>query len=252
MSLILAQQGLLYPSAAGGFTPADLFGASEVGGWYQINDTSTLWADDGSTPASVDGSVYRIDDKSGNGLHLRQATASKRGILRQSGSVYWIDFDGIDDWYDTATASWVTSSGFFSVVACRPTNLSTNRMILSCNGDYYGTQIFTTGAARVRTQRSASSDTDDSATSLISAATDCTITEVGQLTQIEAWVDGSSNGATSHTSGLDTGSVYGRVGAYGPSGIQPYLGRYYGHVSIDRAPTGSERTDLETYMEGLY
>jgi hypothetical protein len=39
------------------FSPASLFSNGEEGGWYDPSDLSTLFEEDGTTPASVDGPV---------------------------------------------------------------------------------------------------------------------------------------------------------------------------------------------------
>jgi PKD repeat protein len=54
------------------FTPADLFTGSQVGGWYDATDISTLFQDSSRTvPVTTAGqTVAGVADKSGNGLHL--------------------------------------------------------------------------------------------------------------------------------------------------------------------------------------
>jgi hypothetical protein len=83
-----------FPEApAVAFTPAVLFagGASGTGGfWYDPSDISTLWADQGRTaPATVDGAVSVIDDKSGNARHLMATGTAPR--LRVSGGQMYLD-----------------------------------------------------------------------------------------------------------------------------------------------------------------
>jgi len=47
--------------------------------WYDFSDAESMFTDDGTTNVSSDGeSIYRINDKSGNNLHARQATEAKR------------------------------------------------------------------------------------------------------------------------------------------------------------------------------
>jgi hypothetical protein len=79
------------------FSPASLFSNGEEGGWYDPSDLSTLFEEDGTTPASVDGPVGKILDKSGNGNHLLQTTETKCPTLRLAGGLYYLEFDGVDD-----------------------------------------------------------------------------------------------------------------------------------------------------------
>ena len=86
------------PTAYGqGFSPASLFSSGEEGAWYDPSDLSTLFEEDGTTPASVDGPVGKVLDKSGNGNHLIQTTETKCPTLRLAGGLYYLEFDGVDD-----------------------------------------------------------------------------------------------------------------------------------------------------------
>jgi hypothetical protein len=67
--------------------------------WLDPSDLSTLFQDSaGTTPVTADGHpVGKILDKSGNGYHASQSTASKRPLYRTSGGLSWLEFDGVDD-----------------------------------------------------------------------------------------------------------------------------------------------------------
>lgn len=81
-------------SGAPPFTPESLGAAA----WYDPSDLSTLFQDSaGTVPGVVDSPVGKLNDKSGNGNHLTQATANARPTLRQSGPLYYLEFDGVDD-----------------------------------------------------------------------------------------------------------------------------------------------------------
>lgn len=80
------------------WSPADLFAASQGGGWYDPSDLTTMWQDSGgTTPAAVDSPVGLIHDKSGNANHLSQSTDANRPTLRESGGLYYLEFDGTND-----------------------------------------------------------------------------------------------------------------------------------------------------------
>lgn len=105
------------PTAYGqGFSPASLFRNGEKGAWYDPSDLSTLFQNDGTTPAVVDGVVGRVRDKSGNNNDLVQTTSTKCPILRQDGSLYYLDFDGIDDGLQAAAINF-TGTDSMSVFA---------------------------------------------------------------------------------------------------------------------------------------
>lgn len=87
------------------FSPSSLFPAT--GGWWNVAAAvadGTIYTDDGVTPATTDGeTIYRLNDRSGNGRNLIQATAGSRPTLRNSGALWWLEFDGTDDFLQTTT-----------------------------------------------------------------------------------------------------------------------------------------------------
>ena len=85
-----------------GFSPAALFASGEEGAWYDPSDLSTLFEEDGTTPASVNGPVGKILDKSGNGNHLIQTTETKCPTLKLASGLYYLEFDGVDDGLQSA------------------------------------------------------------------------------------------------------------------------------------------------------
>jgi hypothetical protein len=94
-----------------GFNPAQLFASGEQGAWYDPSDLSTVFQDAaGTVPGTVDQPVGRILDKSGRGNHATQATSAQRPTLRQSGGLYYLDFDGVDDHLFTASFNGATST----------------------------------------------------------------------------------------------------------------------------------------------
>ena len=88
----------------GAFSPLELFAGGEQGFWYDPSDLSTVWQNAARTiPGAVDQPVGCIDDKSGRGNNATQSTALSRPILRKSGSLYYLEFDGVDDGLATGT-----------------------------------------------------------------------------------------------------------------------------------------------------
>jgi hypothetical protein len=94
------------------FSPVSLFAGGKLGALYDISDLSTLFSDRSATPvtpAVIDGVVGTIKDKSGNSNHAIAPSDAARGILRNSGPLYWVEMDGTDDAY-AVTAVNVTTN----------------------------------------------------------------------------------------------------------------------------------------------
>lgn len=88
------------------FTPKILF-VGHAGAWYDPSDLTTLFQADGTTPAVVNGGVGKVLDKSGNGNHMVQVTGTKCPLLKQSGGLTWLEFDGADDFLAKSTINTV-------------------------------------------------------------------------------------------------------------------------------------------------
>lgn len=89
---------------AGGFQPSTLFATGEQGIWLDPSDLTTMFQDSaGTTPVTAAGQVVGlIRDKSGNSNHASQATEASKPILRNTGALWWLEFDGVDDFLETA------------------------------------------------------------------------------------------------------------------------------------------------------
>jgi hypothetical protein len=89
----------------GGFSPRLLFADGSAGAWYDPSDLSTMAQNgDGSGAAALDAPVGRILDKSGRGNHAVQAAAASRPMLRRENGLWFLEFDGNDDWLRAAFA----------------------------------------------------------------------------------------------------------------------------------------------------
>lgn len=81
------------PQLVGGvYSPVSLFASGVVGAFYDPSDLASMFQNTaGTIPAALDQPVGRMLDKSGNGLHLTQATDVRRPILRSAGGLWWLE-----------------------------------------------------------------------------------------------------------------------------------------------------------------
>lgn len=97
------------------FNPATLFAGSPGGFWW-VADLTTVFQNSNATGVPAVGSpVGYVGDKSGNGNHLLQATAGLRPTLRNSGNLYWLEFNG-SQWMQ---ALYTANSAFDRIYAAR-------------------------------------------------------------------------------------------------------------------------------------
>lgn len=104
-------QDLATPRPWGRWSPTLLFAAGEQGAWYDPADMTTLFQDAaGTTPVTAaDQPVGLIRDKSGRGNDASQVTAGNRPILRTGSGLWWIEFDGVDDFLVTGSINFSTT-----------------------------------------------------------------------------------------------------------------------------------------------
>jgi hypothetical protein len=241
--------------------PAALFALGEAGAWYDPSDLSTLWQDTaGTVPAVVGDPVGRIDDKSGNALHMTQGTAAARPTLRQdAGGGYYLERDGSDDYMATASsltleATWTlayagqfaagagTASSAYATIALNTTNYHLIGFRQDVGGARAVVRADSTGDA-LRTASGVNgmlpADTKDVVFSYLSA------TEVGV----------AANGSAYQTTALSTppvGPVAAcslRLGTQGGAALS-IASRCYGLIAVKRALTASERGGVNTYYAG--
>lgn len=121
-----------------------------TGAIWDISDLSTLFVErtgaSATTAASVNGVVGTVIDASGNGWHLTAPSDAARPILRQAGSLYYLEHDGTDDYFNIGSGD-LSSLGTTAVfgIALDPTT-DTAYIILGDSADYYGRVINDTNA----------------------------------------------------------------------------------------------------------
>lgn len=115
--------GLQITRGGAAFSPLSL----DPVAFYDPSDTSTLFQDAaGTTPVTTAGDPVRlILDLSGNGNHLTAPSDAARPTYQTSGGLHWLDFDGVDDEMNTASAL-PFSPELFNCTAFRLLSFSTS------------------------------------------------------------------------------------------------------------------------------
>jgi hypothetical protein len=227
----------------GNWSPSTLFGGGAQGGWYDPSDLSSMWQDSaGTIAAAVNSPVGRIDDKSGNGHHLTQSTSGKRPYLRQSGSLYYLDFDGVDDRLFSAAfgASFAQSNmialgaktdatGSDYLVVDSTTDGSRNTIAVSTY--HPGDWIAWSGSEEVPLGSASTS-----AAQIVIATLNGTST-IGEVNGVSG---STGNGGTNPMDGISLGGRF--------SDNYAYDGRIYALVVLDTPATGANLSTLRSWI----
>ena len=239
-----------------GFSPVSLYASGEQGGLYDPSNLGTLFQETtgiaATTPAAVNGPVGTVLDLSGRGNHLVSTVDAARPTLRQSGALYYLEFDGTDDTLevnDTAAwnfgntdfAFWLAfrqnaNGGNFKVAIAKTTSgVGSNfRCFLTAGYDlslFYG------------------SDAQQSSVSVLNATQGSD--------HVAMWGRDASNDRYALNASSDT-QAWAALGT-GSSAVKPRFfgdgnasyrigGRFYASAVIDRFLTGAETAKLKTWL----
>lgn len=202
-----------------------LFDASEVGGWYDATDLSTLFQDSaGTIPVTAPGDrVGRWEDKSGNGYHLLQTSASARPTYQTDGTYHWVETDGISQWLKAAFTSTAT---FTRISAFRQITLTSDDRVFG-GGAAQGGELVQRPGPSLRMQSGVNADPF----STIALAEDAVLTEVFAGTSSSYAVGNDDpttvSAGTNNPGGLAIGAGYNGSVSFNYGNM-----RFYGVVMI--------------------
>lgn len=125
-------------SGAAAFNPASLFGGGEQGVIYDPSDAATMFQErtgaSATTPSGANGPIGTAKDLSPNNNYATNSQDALRPTLRNSGALWWMEFDGTGDFIRSTFAcpqpitqilAWrpvAVGSAFRSVVSSPSTN----------------------------------------------------------------------------------------------------------------------------------
>lgn len=209
--------------------------------WYDPSDLATLFQDTaGTVPVTADGqAVARVNDKSGGGRHLTQATAANRPLYRTDGTLHWLDLDGANDFLASAAGS---------TIAQPDTQIAA---VLFENGAASQGTIFDGGATDQIMGAEGANNYRMYAGSNVSGGARNAAAHVlfgffsGAASTLK--VDGAQIIAANAGTASLVGALY--LGCYGGS-VQFLNGRFYGGGIVPRALTAAEESGLLAHLNG--
>ncbi len=246
------------PTAYGpaGFSPKSLFSNGEEGAWYDPSDLSTLFQEDGTTAAGVGDPVGKILDKSGNDNHLVQTTETKCPILRQDGSLYYLDFDGTDDGLVTSSSIDFTGTDAMSVFAgAKKTVAGANQNVVelsdSVNANNGAFRLFYVNNDVWRSIM-AGTTLNAISTATVSSNPDTSIFSVtADISDPSHSFRRNGSLVESNTNSFGTGNFGNHVlnmGSRAGGGSSVLDGDVYGLIVLGRKATDGEISSVENYM----
>lgn len=236
---------------AAGFTPAALFTASEKGAWYDPSDLASMFQlSTGTIAAAVNSPVGYLADKSGNGNHAIQANLGSRPILRQSGALYYLDFDGVDDRLVATLTATITGTVVTGVVAARYTTGAANfgKYLAATNG----VAASDVSVANILFSFNSTGNTFpihiNAGTAIALAAdTDAVIHVDLTATNLRNKLDAGALLSSAHGQATALGiTLLGLMAE--PTAGNFQFGRFHGGLVINRLLTTAEQTSLTTYL----
>lgn len=247
------------------FNPAVLFANGEQGLLYEIGP-STCFVDVGrTTPAAVGDTVAGIADRSGRSNHASQSTSASRPILRQDGSGnYYLEYDGVDDYFVTASVDFSNTDKITAWVGIRKSiDTPAFGTIFENNSGGQAVRMFAPGAGGTASfyfSMSGGSTTSFNATNLIpytapmTAVLSChhDLAGAARATQLFPRVNGSIpstlTGADSGTAGsgnFQNQSFY--IGRRDGASL-PFNGRLYGLILRSGASSAEQILATERWL----
>lgn len=232
------------------WTPAALAPAA----WWDPSDLTTLFQDTAATtPVTADGqSVARINDKSGNGLHLIQPAAGLRPLYKTSGGLYWLESDGVDDllYVNSTSALNFGTANFCVAAAIREANNVGNYKVIfaktnNATGNNYRT--FTTAGYILTTFYG--TDVQPSSNSALTMTVNTDAVAMWGRDASNDRYELNASSATKAWAAAGVGSTSFNPTVFGDgSATYAFGGRIYSLVAIAAWPSATDLAKLKKYQ----
>lgn len=236
-----AVRGIFASGGTPSFDPASLFGDSDDGHAYNLANLSTVWEDSaGTTPASIDGPVGRVDDVSGKGNNATQGTADNRPLISVVGGKNVLVFDTTNDSIVSAVSVGPSSKWTFAMSFSLGADTQAMLFPHSANTSYY------VGAAQ-----SGSSSTGLSGGSVIDKiVVDGSVIAAANRGELYTAVSGGNPSIIVELTTTSGWNVSPSLAYFAASSTWNWPGNISRHLVIDRALTDDEIAALTGWLNG--
>jgi hypothetical protein len=230
-------------------TSATLPSQSDLTVWFDPSDLSTLFQDAaGTTPVTADGDpVGRIEDKSGNGNHATQSSASLKPTYKTSGGLHWIEFDGTEYMDLVTTFDGAVGSDNTAVCGNRIDD-TTTRAIFGSTGNEGLEMLFQTGLIRPYIG-TVSGDIGGNGSTNISTTDFVFTTEWDRSAgSLKGWQDRNLEVNLTGTAADKQNGANSWFGCTFSAGVANFDGRVYGLAIYDVKLSDADRATAESFM----
>lgn len=230
---------------------------------YDHKDITSFFSDSAmTTQATVNGPVGAVRDSSGNGWHRKQTDNAKRPTLRQSGSLYYIEYNGTSQFLVTAAIDLTATNALTLCMGGRKITGNNNAGFVEQSANATATngamRIFANGGSIENWEYAIRGTVAQGQfrTGTIAGSSTNVVTAVGKLVvsanlvdQLVAHLDGTALTVTG--GGTTGGSNYGNHAWYfGSRGgtLQFFSGRDYGGALYSAEKTGANLTAIKAFV----
>lgn len=246
--------GVTKTSEAFEWEPTNLFANGEQGAWYDPSDLSSMkQLSDGTVDAVVGQPVGYLRDKSGKGNHAIQATSAKRPVLRQDGSLYYLEFDGGEMCLVTGNIDF-TGGDQMSVFSGVKKNDNAIKVIAELSntiGSNNGSFRMNYGAAGLYRYTSKGTSVVNGSDSTYSAPSTNVLTGTSDISEdvLIMRIDGTEEAAPTSDQGTGNYGDYPlNIGARNNGNSLPLDGNIYGLVVRNVVSSAADITNTEAYL----
>lgn len=242
--------------------PSALFQSGEQGGAWDFTDVSGMFTDDGTTNVSApDDPIYRVNDISGNGKHMRRETDdTRRPLYKVNGSGYALT-DGSND-HLLSPLDFTLSVGWTVFTAMRPVSTGTPTGESGFSGLYKSSVNFALASRRSDVSRSSTlirvaaltigQTLTIGASSDFPVSTDCYTKMIVGNGSLSLYRNGSLivTGDANSFDGADSDTGYGF--SFGGLVLIGSVVRGYRAIAINRAVTVDEEAEINAWLQAGY
>lgn len=222
------------------------------GGIYKVRP-GYCWQDTaGTVPANVNDPVGRLDDISGSGNHILQATATARPTLLQVGTRYCLGSDVVDDFLASAASLTFGPSSYFAVAGAKGSSPEGLFMVGSALTNRVG--LLNVGSAgRFMPYMRVAGSVLSSGAGVVNVWPD-DVVAVAESLIVPGTSTGYVNGVQSHNfaNTVTTESITAPIGlSAGGSSVATQLKRFYGGYAQSADPGSSNRLLVRQWLASL-